>query len=577
MVIAASDYTRLAGSETYTDFLINLLTKYSCLFVGFSFNDPAITQVLAEYEKRAGPTFPQLHLALVPEGATALGERLRSLNIEVHHYSELQPDHESLWEGISIAARAISRSRQAPDTRRFDSALDSSRKLIASSYVAMTMKPSAEPVKDIVLQGLIIAACVEQPGPIAEGELFERIASSTSLTLDEIRPIAELALERLVSRDLCVRHADGTIECHGLDDESMLGDLRRLRRGIEDRLKVRHGLSMSDEERGVTDDALEEITLSRGWDIGAHFAGAASEAAVKVSIVSDAFDRVRPVIAPGRRDGFVEATYHLLTRPDPQEGEILVRLGRLAFGVDVVLQYGRSALLHAETLPSRVYLDASFIMPAIVNGNPFRVVYRDALARLVEAAERSRMHAAILVPDDFLNEILSHRERAIRRVAELGLESREVLHRYILFRGTENANIFIGAYSAWVGRTGGDPPTFSAWLQEHAPYSTMDELRSYLRGEGFETISLAETADSDERAEYFKIRSALDQAYETVAPDKAEILVSHEARQLARLSRDIGSPAFDRCLYRPIIGSSEPQRGILLSRPEIESCRTSVW
>ena len=539
MVLGTNDYEGLAADETYSDFLIDLLTRYSCLFVGFSFTDPAITQVLEEYERRVGPAFPQLHLALVPASAESLASRLRQLNIEVEAYDDSESDHETLWRGISTAARAISRSGKVPDTRRLDTAHESSRKLVASSYVAMRMEPRAAPVRDTVLQGLIVAACAEESGAIAEDQLFDRIARSTALTADELQPLAQAALKTLVSRGLAIRHSDHTVECTGLDDTGMVEDFRRLRAGVEDRLKVRHGLTMNDAERAATDQALEEITLSRGWDLGAHFAGAAVDSTLRASVVTRAFDMSSPAIASERKKDFVEATYHMLTRPNDQEEGILVNLGRVAFGVAVVLQYGRTALLHSETLPSHLYLDASFIMPAIVNGSPFRATYRDALNRLIEAANRSHIRMTIFVPDEFLNEIVSHRQLAISRVAELGLESREVLRRHLLFRGAENTNIFIGAYSAWVGRTGDDPPAFAEWLAGHAPYSNMHELRSYLRNEGFETISLEETADRDELADYYKIRSALDATYVTLSPDKAEVLVRHEARQLARLRHDV--------------------------------------
>ena len=538
MVLGASDYERLAANETYSDYLFDLLTRHSCLFVGFAFTDPAITQVLQEYERRAGPAFPRLHLALVPASAQSLVTRLGKLNIEVQVYEDSESDHATLWRGISTAAGAVSKSGKEPDTWRLDSAHESSRKLVASSYVAMRMEPRAAPVRDTVLQGLIVAACAEETGGISEDQLFERIGRGTALTADELRPLAQTALKTLVSRGLAVRHADRTIECTGLDDAGMLDDFRQLRAGVEDRLKVRHGLTMDDAERVATDQALEEITLSRGWDLGAHFAGAAVDSTLRASVVARAFDTSRPAIASERKRDFVEATYHLLTRPNDQEEVILVNLGRLAFGVDVVLQYGRTALLHSETLPSHLYLDASFIMPAIVNGSPFRATYRDALNRLREAAIRSHIRMTIFVPDEFLNEIISHRQLAISHVANLGLESREVLRRHLLFRGAENTNIFIGAYSAWVGRIGDDPPAFSEWLADQAPYSNMDELRSYLCNEGFETVSLQETADPDEQEDYLKILSALDDTYVTLSPDKAEILIRHEARQLARLRHD---------------------------------------
>src|SRR5208283_5137902 len=80
-----------------------ILRQRPCLFVGFSFIDPAITQVLDAYKKYAGPDYPTLHAALIPQGTPTLEARLSDLNIKAYTYDGSN-EHKALWQAIIIAA-----------------------------------------------------------------------------------------------------------------------------------------------------------------------------------------------------------------------------------------------------------------------------------------------------------------------------------------------------------------------------------------------------------------------------------------------------------------------------------------
>jgi hypothetical protein len=87
MVLDNNDYNDLMKNPHYIDYLTKAFTIYSCLFVGFSFADPAIKHVLGLIEKQLAPDFPGFHLALLPTDAeNVLIEHLRRLNIDVRFY-----------------------------------------------------------------------------------------------------------------------------------------------------------------------------------------------------------------------------------------------------------------------------------------------------------------------------------------------------------------------------------------------------------------------------------------------------------------------------------------------------------
>ncbi len=103
MVVATEDYSNLRRNREYEDFLLDILRSRNCLFIGFSFLDPAIQEVLQLYKDRAGPVFQSLHSAIVPAPSLRLAQELRSLNIEVITY-EPNDRHSALWTAIRHAS-----------------------------------------------------------------------------------------------------------------------------------------------------------------------------------------------------------------------------------------------------------------------------------------------------------------------------------------------------------------------------------------------------------------------------------------------------------------------------------------
>ena len=83
MVLFPGTYQAVKNDEVYQDFLLSLFKTRPCLFVGFSFVDPAIDLVLETYKRKAQTVFKVPHAALLPAeaAATRLADRLSDLNI----------------------------------------------------------------------------------------------------------------------------------------------------------------------------------------------------------------------------------------------------------------------------------------------------------------------------------------------------------------------------------------------------------------------------------------------------------------------------------------------------------------
>ena len=99
-------------------------------------------------------------------------------------------------------------------------------------------------------------------------------------------------------------------------------------------------------------------------------------------------------------------------------------------------------------MPQKLYLDANVVMPAITRGHPLRSSYSQALRQLTDASARAGTRISVVVGEQFLNEVVSHRNLAIEMVERLNLEEPEDLSRYIALRGALYTNVFVAAFAS---------------------------------------------------------------------------------------------------------------------------------
>jgi hypothetical protein len=569
MIVDAVDYRLLREDAIYLDFILHLLTTRSCLFLGFSFLDPAISHVLSIYAERFGPTYPALHTALVPSGDPALNHRLRQLNIETIAY-DTDDRHAAFWRGILEASESTTRTLAREDVTLSETTIDVTvghgaiHRFVAFTYAQSRVRNDTQPVVAVAQDGIVASVLSSQPsGTMAESDLAAEVATILRLTAEESAQVVASSLDRLAARDHVLR--DESIVAWVAPGESDLDkQLTRLAGDALDRSCVREGIQPKDKDKLAAKVLIERVLMSRAWDIAAHLAGGNS------GWTADVRGLVRKGIAampsnerPTSPETLERAIHDLFRAPDSQEAVALTSLGRAAFGLQLLLASPRQTLFHQHALPEILYFDASVLMPAITTGHPLRPAYMDIVARLREAGDNAGVHLVLAVGVQFLNEIVSHRRLAIEMVTAANLEDPDNLRRHIQFHSAENTNVFVGAYGSLVGRAA-KKIAFAEFLAQAAPFGTEDGLATHLERLGIRTVEME--FKREHNLEYVSIFNPLKQVFEDSErhSDKAAILVKHEAQQLTQLLID--AKRGDRSLF---VTADRHLRRALTAHPQL--------
>lgn len=538
MILDDTDFNRVKHDECYLDLLRHILTRFSCMFVGFSFMDPAIDHILQFIAERLGPNYPANHLAILPADAdNTLKNRLCSFNIEPVLYDP-SAGHSTLWNGIAETARRFS-PNQKSEKPHASFPLQSTHTFLATAYARAKIGTELGPLRDTIVDGIVLGLISQNQAPMTLGNLAQQLKNLLSLSGVESEQLTLRRITYLRQLDLC--HIDGDMVSTKVSaDGSIQAGMIVLIDGVADRLVARHAQQANAEVRRVIGSCVEETLLARGWDLGARFSGARAAEAYDIQGTLDgAMARHGNKLAPRQRRAIVLACFDLLERPATDESHILADMGRLAFGLQLVMHAPCSSIAHGNLLPERVYLDANVAMPMVVAGHPYQPVYADTFRRLGEAARAAGLGVTVFVARDFLNEIIAHKNIARREVDMMGLDDPEELRRHIMYYGAQTTNVFVGAFGSWVGRLH-ENIRFDDFLREAAPYETVPELTAFLDQKGIQTVPLG--FSDEEMSDFYRIKNALEDAYEmdprSMHDRKSPILIEHEARQLARLGLD---------------------------------------
>ena len=535
MVVATEDYSDLRRNREYEDFLLEILRSRSCLFAGFSFLDPAIQEVLRLYKDRAGPVFPSLHSAIIPAPAMSLAQELRTLNIEVVTY---EPDdrHSALWRAIRMASE--SRAGQKGKERVVAAPTTGLQRFMAFAYAQIGLRNGDNlGAAEVVQDGILISLLEDQQDNGADlASVADALRGVLRLSTDDALTVASRSIARLVARGQVVR-VDDRLGLQEVPRSPLDDDLDVLTAAIADRVRVRHGIRLSGGVVTRSRAVLESCLLARAWDLAAHYAGAPTGFGSDVrSVIRDLTTRefsggkVRAAV----RGAIADAIADLLHHPEDKQAKLLARLGRAAFGLQLVLSTPRQVLFQQFALPQRLYLDANVVMPAITHGHPLHGIYSEAIQRLAHAARSAGGRVEIVVEEQFLNEIVAHRSLAIEAVERLNLEDDDDLRRHIALRGPLYSNVFVAAFASQVKASAGES-SFADFLARVAPYDSTDKLAAHLNSVGIGTEPAEGAVD--------EIFGNLLGAYEETARDafvrgKEKILIKDEAQQLAQLAQD---------------------------------------
>ena len=541
MVFDQKDYDELYADARYTEGLLQLFSMRRCMFLGFSFADPGLDQVLKTWTALKGPTFPQAHIAVLPESGIALRPRLTSMNVEVLTYDDSSGSHDILWRAIADAAHlasAVARPSSKPGrpVSVRPAPLSAVRDLLAICYASASMGTRIRPLRRIVLEGVALAIITKNiSGGLGQEQLLRGMAQTLGMPLNELAPEMPAILEHLTESGACRVDGEQISSTQKVPD-TLSVQTRLLAEHVARRIKLREGVVLTEPARISLAQAFEDLLMSRAWDLAAHFV---QPRLGSLHLINDAVEGVlRTIKWPSYlkvetvRRGMID----LLVRPEEKEADILADLGRVAFAVQLALGNARSTFAYTEALPQRLYLDASVLMPAIVTGHPLYNVYWPVLARLRKSARDVGGEVSIVAPTEFLNEIISHRRNAVLAVANSKLENSGNLEREVLLYGAENLNVFIGSYATHVHRAK-RPISFATFLKQYAPYETEAQLARFLTTKNIEVEKLE--ADGPRPTEMWDWFNALDTEFQREKDNpKPKVLIEHDAWQFLRLEKD---------------------------------------
>jgi len=182
MVVDSRGYQRTEADADYLEFLVHILTRTQCVFLGYSFLDPAIHRVLQVVDSRVGSTFPMEHLALVPHRSSELRERLARYNIRVLLYDDAE-GYEVIWRAVRAALTRY-HDGTAKSAASFPAPMAAAHRFLAASYARALVTPHAVPLRSLILEGIATGLLSEHDG-LTRIELAEQLRRTVPLTSSE--------------------------------------------------------------------------------------------------------------------------------------------------------------------------------------------------------------------------------------------------------------------------------------------------------------------------------------------------------------------------------------------------------
>ncbi|UYN92218.1 MAG: SIR2 family protein [Anaerolineales bacterium] len=542
IVLDDNDFKEIKSNNLYVDFLLRVLSNSTCIFIGYSFMDPAISSILELLEEKLAPNFPQLHYAFVPNSSDrTLFNRLAAVNFKMIEYSP-DKDHEELWDAIKEVSRKLS-GAQKTEKPPSEPTLSTTQKFLAMTYAKgkMHSEKRIEPLRSTISDGIvldIIAHCGKQG--CTKDQVVNELRQHMPLSEAEAKHFIDQRVSFLLHENYCL-YVEGKVVASETVLERLAehdNDMNVLVNGVIDRAFVREGAKISVGKTAVVREALEEVILSRGWDLGAHFSGSTI---VRISnllpTIRKALSKSKIELVSNETDILTHSIFDLLNSPAETESSVLAAFGRISFGLNLVLGNPTQYIAHNVVLPQRIFLDANVLLPAIVRGHPYHQVYKDALQRLRSGAENSGLELEITVNRGFLGEVVSHRRIALQQIRELGLDNPKTLDSYMTYNGAEFANVFVSAYASEVSRLKRQID-YNEFIKSEAPYESVSQLAEYLRNSVF-LVTETDSSHKLSNTRILEIISDLEAAYgRQTHVNKNSILIQNEALQLAYLEHD---------------------------------------
>lgn len=561
LVLTRSDYAELQTWEWYRNFLRLVLRDYAVLFVGFSFDDPAMRLVLEATSEELPPNPAKQAYALVPASKRESFSDLRAWNVSVLDYQS-ESDHEEMWSVLeNLASRLGSAEARTSAEARSWSELELVKENLAAGYthfVASRRHPNA--VRS-VYAGLVYSAMIDLADDDTDrcslGVIEDRLASIFSFTRSQVRQVLDEGVSSLEREDWIARRDEDVIELTRTPDQSLSTDLRSLAEAVVNRTLVRTKTDLDVETDAIAAFILE-VLLLHGMAIGhAVIRGRPLSIPQLDEVLIEGFVDTFGTIRPYWREPLLEGTRSMFVNPTAEEDALITSVARMVFVTDVLVDAPALASLTGSGFVKSVILDTNVLLPASLTNHPDEALY----ARLFDKVDE--LGGQLMTTSGFVNELVSHRDVARRRIRKLGLDERGKLVEYVRMYGTYGVSDLIVSYAYAIERedfSGG----FDEFLRKQESYESEEATREALEQRGVRVVDLTETTGYD-RQRMLGWYGALKDLYQG---GKSSEVIDHEAALLEALvanverSRPVWVVTNDRGLIRVLERLVESHPGV---------------
>jgi hypothetical protein len=394
----------------------------------------------------------------------------------------------------------------------------------------------AETLRDASLEGVILGyiSATDKTGATHE-ELKTHLIRTLGLDEKDTLEILKTSLSNLRASKLVIRQRNpGRSEVFLADKlkiENPLSDaIKSLVSAVDGRLSLLYGVRSTSDMRLCIQATLTTVIEARGWDLGAAFLGGTTPVDIDIE------HHVREAGALLTLDKLANisgAIRHLFGLPTPSEAKLLAEIGRASFAISLICSAPRTAISQGSLLPEKIYLDASILLPALVPGHRFNPLYRTTIDSLAKLARNAGQRVRLLAYEGYLNEVVSHKTKALREYEFEQEGFREYAIRRAKLEGAHNLNVFIGGY---VQRANENPDlSFLSYLEQVAPYATEADLASYVQKLGIHVADRNEIVGDRVGDISYELTKAYSSDGEKFKYSK---LIDHDAVQLSALSTE---------------------------------------
>ena len=527
IIFSKSHFENILNRDEYLQFLRHIFMTKSLIFVGLSFDDPALKQFLDYAIKKLSIICEQPSFAFIGSEELDLGQILQRAHVTPIFYSN-EGDHGKLWSMIKEIHDFIRKEEKFPAVEPSEEIeVNKLRSNLAAVYAHYRIKTENESAAESIYAGIIrtIGWEIQQRcGRVNHEDLTDSLRKLLHVEADKAKLIVSKSIKILVRMGL-LSQSEGFF-LFEMPDNTISDDLDKLILSIRDRSNIRHSYKIM-----LEDEKIKEFLLVSLVKDGVRLAHSIlsryplAQAAID-AILESSYKDIFGDTANRDREFLLLSIKSLLDSPNQEEATILGSISRIAFLTDLILHEPDLKAYNIKSRPSAVYIDANFLLPAICTYHPRNIFYY----HILEKAKKTGMK--ITVQEGFIEETISHRKLAIEEFDKEFRGRRKRFEDYVYYNGASNINVFLGGFAGWLSAD--KDYVLKSFLNECAPYENQGELTAYLLEKGFQVEhSIGEM--SLDKGRIARWKAFLKEWYKDRHRYKEDPLLNHEAVLLETL------------------------------------------